>query len=47
MDVDNQQEAAMKYGIHVVPTFVLVRDGDEVRRTSGVISPDTLKQLWR
>jgi thioredoxin 1 len=47
MDVDNQQAAAVKYGIHVVPTFVLVRDGEEVRRASGVISPDRLKQLWR
>jgi thioredoxin 1 len=46
-DVDNHRQQAVQYEIHVIPTFVLVRDGQEVRRASGVISPDALKQLWR
>jgi len=47
IDADTHQDEAMQYGIHAVPTFVLVRDGEEVRRTSGYISPEELKQLWR
>ncbi len=47
IDLDNHEQQAMEYGIHAVPTFVLVRDGQEVRRTSGVMSADALKQLWR
>lgn len=47
MDVDNHKQHAAKYDIHAIPTFVLVRDGQEVRRTSGEISPESLRQLWR
>jgi thioredoxin 1 len=47
IDLNVHEQQAMDYGIHAVPTFVLVRDGQEVRRTSGVMSEDVLKQLWR
>jgi hypothetical protein len=47
VDVDKHQEQAMKYGIGSIPTFVLVRDGQEVRGSSGVMSSDDLKQIWR
>ncbi len=47
IDADKHQEQAMKYGIGSVPTFVLVRDGEEVRRISGYMSPEDLKQIWR
>jgi thioredoxin 1 len=47
MDVEKHQEQAMKYGIRSIPTFVLVRDGEEVRRTSGYMPADDLKQIWR
>jgi thiol-disulfide isomerase/thioredoxin len=47
IDADKHQEQAMKYGIGAVPTFVLVRDGEEVRRISGYMSPEDLKQIWR
>ena len=32
MNVDSHQTEAVKYGIHVIPTFVLVRNNEEVRR---------------
>ena len=47
VDAQTHLDEAMKYGVHAVPTFILVRDGQEVRRASGILSPDDLKQLWR
>jgi thioredoxin 1 len=47
LDVDTHQKQAIDYDIHSIPAFVLLRDGQEVRRSVGVISPDSLRQLWR
>ncbi|HZZ26659.1 MAG TPA: thioredoxin family protein [Pirellulales bacterium] len=47
VDADTHQQLSVQYGIHVVPTFVLVRNGQEIRRASGFLSPAALKQLWR
>ena len=47
LDVDTHQKQAIEYGIHSIPAFVLLRDGQEVRRAVGVISPESLRQLWR
>lgn len=47
LNVDTHQDEAVKYDIHLIPAFVLVRDGQEVRRDAGVLSPETLRQLWR
>ncbi len=35
VDVDAQQEAAARYGILSMPTFVLFRDGQEILRLTG------------
>ena len=47
VDIEKHQGKAIRYGIGSIPTFVLVRDGQEVRRSSGVMSSDDLKQIWR
>jgi len=47
VDADRHREEAMRYGIRAVPTFILVRDGQEVRRTTGFMSAEDLKQIWR
>jgi thioredoxin 1 len=47
LNVDTHHEEAAKYDIHLIPAFILVRDGQEVRRDAGVLSPETLRQLWR
>jgi thiol-disulfide isomerase/thioredoxin len=46
-NIDSNREKAERYGVRSIPTFVLVRNGKEVRRTSGVMSGDELKELWR
>ena len=46
VDIDNQQELAIKYGIRGVPTCVLVEDdGTEIRRKSGVMMIDQFEQF--
>ncbi|TWT30735.1 thioredoxin family protein [Blastopirellula retiformator] len=46
INVDNDQDLAMKYNIRSIPTFVYVRDGKEVGRTSSPGSVKGLFPLW-
>jgi thioredoxin 1 len=43
IDVDENYEAASKYGVRSVPLVVIERDGKEVQRFSGVQSVMTYK----
>jgi thioredoxin 1 len=47
IDVDSNQQKAQRYGIRSIPTFVLVRNGQEVRRQNGAVSADALRRMWR
>jgi thiol-disulfide isomerase/thioredoxin len=44
---DRAVQKAMEFGIRAIPTFVLMRDGQEVRRKTGVTSADNLREIWR
>lgn len=43
IDIDEDFESAVKYNIRNVPTLVLVEDGKELKRTSGVMRADEIK----
>lgn len=43
VNVDREMEMASKYGIFVVPTLILEKDGVEIRRWLGVTSKEELK----
>src|SRR5262245_41522570 len=47
VDVDKHRDDAMKFSVHSIPTFILVRDGQEVRRAIGVMPVEDMRQLWR
>lgn len=45
VDVDKSPEAASKFGVQGVPTFIIFRKGEQVWRKSGVIPKENLMKL--
>lgn len=45
VDVDDNPEAAQKYGVSAMPTFVFIKGGEVVDRLMGANS-DRLKEVW-
>ena len=45
IDIEEQSEKATQYGIRGVPTMVLLEDGIEVKRKSGVLMADQLEEF--
>ena len=44
IDIDKNQEAAIYYGIRSVPTLVMVKDDNVIKRHTGVMTPSQLKE---
>lgn len=44
IDIDKNQEAAIFYGIRSVPTLVMVKDDNVIKRHTGVMTPSQLKE---
>jgi thioredoxin 1 len=42
VDVDENQKLASEYGIHAVPTLIILKDGVEVKRFMGVTQGSVL-----
>jgi len=45
IDVDQHMEMANKYGIRVVPTLVIEKDGKVMHSLEGVTSAETLEAM--
>ena len=45
IDVDQNMDLANKYGIRVVPTLIIEKDGKVVRTLEGVTSSDSLESM--
>lgn len=45
IDVDEEQELAMKYGVQSIPTVILFDDGDVAEQLVGVRDEETYTQL--
>jgi thioredoxin 1 len=45
IDVDNEIEMAQDFGIQSVPTFVVMKDNQEVYRTTGAKTKQQLEEL--
>ena len=46
VNVESYVQLVEKYRIRCVPTFVYVRDGQEIRRHTGTASKHKLRRLW-
>ena len=44
IDIEKETEIAKDYSIQIVPTFVIMKQGNEVMRMAGIISEDILKK---
>lgn len=45
IDIDDNLDEAKKFGIRGVPTLVLMNDGVEVKRKSGVLMADQIEEF--
>ena len=45
VDIDENMEKTREFGVRGVPTLVLLEDGKEVKRTSGVLMADKIEEF--
>lgn len=45
IDVDSEQELVRSFEIKSVPTFIVIKDGKEIHRTSGAKTREQLEEL--
>lgn len=45
VDIDENMELANQYGIRSVPTMILLKDGEEVGRKTGVLMADKIEEF--
>ena len=44
LDVDNNQESSIKFGVRSIPTLLVFKNGELVDRHVGAVSKDTLSK---
>ncbi len=47
IDVDQNMDLAQKYGIQVVPTLIIEKDGKVIRSLEGVTSAEALEEYLK
>jgi len=45
VDVDEAPDLAQKFGVQSIPTLILVKNGQEVKRSVGFIPEDPVKEF--
>ena len=46
IDVDNNQDLSIKYGVRNIPTLVLVENGEAVSRLTGLQQKDAILEFY-
>lgn len=46
INIDEQRDFATKYDVMSIPTFILIRDGKEVKRLVGAMPKEELSRLF-
>lgn len=47
LDVDKASEVAREYGVMSIPTIILFKNGEEVKRHTGFISKEDLNEFLK
>ena len=47
INIDEEQNLAVKYNVMSIPTFIVLKDGKEVDRSVGVQSKDEIKGMLK
>lgn len=45
VNVDEQMDLAVQYGIEVIPTLIFFKDGKAVKKTTGVIEKQEIERI--
>nr|WP_085520660.1 thioredoxin family protein [Tuberibacillus sp. Marseille-P3662] len=45
VDVDQSGELAQQFGIQSIPTMVLIKDGEEAKRSTGFMPEEPVKEF--
>lgn len=45
LDIEENSDKAVEFKIRSVPTMVLIEDGKEIKRTSGVLMADKIEEF--
>lgn len=46
LDVDQVMDIAMSYGVASIPTLILFKDGEIVKKSVGVVSKAEIEAMW-
>ena len=46
IDVDNNQDLSIKYGVRNIPTLVLVENGEAVRKLTGLQQKEAILEFY-
>ena len=46
LDVDQAMDIAMSYGVASIPTLILFKDGEIVKKSVGVVSKEEIEAMW-
>ena len=46
LDVDQAMDIAMSYGVASIPTLILFKDGEIVKKSVGVVSKAEIEAMW-
>ena len=46
LDVDQAMDIAMYYGVASIPTLILFKDGEIVKKSVGVVSKTEIEAMW-
>lgn len=46
LDVDQAMDIAMSYGVASIPTLILFKDGEILKKSIGVVSKAEIEAMW-